>query len=181
RFETGTIFAFTNLSNERPFRKQTDHESPLNFLVSRCSERSQQKRRTGIQPDPSPRGGLTTMGRRIEIAITQRGRAREHAGCVRYPEESAAHPVLPSLPRLRENLPPVGAPGGGCSGCKFGGWPDCGASRSIQSRNAAPRGKRPGMMLQTSALLSMIVTFGSPEMATRLFAALPRNGPAAPK
>src|SRR5438445_12132060 len=28
------------------------------------------KRRTGIQPDRSPRGGPTTMGRRIEIAIT---------------------------------------------------------------------------------------------------------------
>src|SRR5436309_8734798 len=93
----------------------------------------------------------------------------------------ANHSALPSMAWPRENLPPVGAPGGGCSGCKFSGKPDCGACRSIQSRKAGPRGNRPGITLHVSALLSMIVTFGSPEMATRLLAALPRKGPAAPK
>src|SRR6266513_5516875 len=58
-----------------------------NFTMQRT--KPAKKAHSSIQPDRSPRGGLTTMSRRIEIAITPRGRAREHAGCVRYPEEAA--------------------------------------------------------------------------------------------
>ncbi len=120
------------------------------------------------------------MGRRIEIPIPPRRRAREDAGCVRYLGESAAHLVLPAMPRVRENLPPVGAPGGGCSGCKFGG-PSAGTYFLSHSSNTGPRGNRPGTMLQASAFASMIVTFGSPDIGTKSFVASPRTGPAEPK
>src|SRR5438093_8660229 len=74
----------------------------------------------------------------------------------------------------------LGAPGGGCSGCRFGG-PPRGTYRSSQSSKAGPRGNRPGTILQASALVSMIVTFGSPEMGIRSLAAPPRTFPAVPK
>src|SRR6266404_2093623 len=75
---------------------------------------------------------------------------------------------------------PGEAPGGGCSGCRFGG-PSCGTYFLIHSLNAGPRGNRPGTMLQASALASMIVTFGSPEIGTKSLVASPRTGPAEPK
>ena len=59
--------------------------------------------------------------------------------------------------------------------------PVCGAYLLSNSANAGPRGRRPGTMLQVSALASMIVTFGSPEIGKRSFAAPPRTGPAVPK
>ena len=40
---------------------------------------------------------------------------------VRALDSFADHPALLSLPRMRENFPPLGAPGGGCSGCKLAG------------------------------------------------------------
>src|SRR6202049_4400637 len=75
---------------------------------------------------------------------------------------------------------PGDAPGGGCSGCKFGG-PPSGTYFLIHSLKAGPRGNRPGTMLQASALASMIVTFGSPEIGTKSFVASPRTGPLDPK
>src|SRR5262249_11867646 len=66
------------------------------------------------------------------------------------------------------------------SGCKIVG-PPCGAYLLRNSANADPRGRRPGTMLQVSALASMIVTLGSPEMVRRSFAALPWTKPAVPK
>src|ERR1700731_393800 len=75
---------------------------------------------------------------------------------------------------------PREAPGGGCSGCRFGG-PPCGTYFLIHSSNAGPRGSRPGTILQASALASMIVTLGSPEIGTRSFVAPPLTGPAEPK
>src|SRR5438067_2387243 len=87
--------------------------------------------------------------------------------------------IFPSKP-----LPPPalaqGAPGGGCSGCKFGG-PPCGTYLLSQSSKAGPRGNRPGTMLQVSAFASMMVTFGSPEIGTKSFVAPPFTGPAEPK
>ena len=66
------------------------------------------------------------------------------------------------------------------SGCKIVG-PPCGAYLLRNSANAGPRGRRPGTMLQVSALASMMVTLGSPEMVRRSFAALPWTKPAVPK
>src|SRR5438477_10831520 len=40
---------------------------------------------------------------------------------VRALDSFADHPALLSLPRIRENFPPLGAPSGGCSGCKLAG------------------------------------------------------------
>src|SRR5262245_52434285 len=65
------------------------------------------------------------------------------------------------------------------SGCKIVG-PVCGAYLLRNSVNADPRGRRLGTMLQVSALASMIVTFGSPEIGRRSFAAPPRTKPAGP-
>jgi hypothetical protein len=65
------------------------------------------------------------------------------------------------------------------SGCKIVG-PVCGAYLLRNSANADPRGRHPGTMLQVSALASMIVTFGSPEIVRRSFAAPPRTRPAVP-
>src|SRR4030095_7675858 len=65
------------------------------------------------------------------------------------------------------------------SGCKIVG-PVWGAYLLRNSANAGPRGRRPGTMLQVSALASMIVTFGSPEIVRRSFAAPPRTRPDVP-
>src|SRR5204862_3145255 len=75
---------------------------------------------------------------------------------------------------------PRDVPGGGCSGCRFGG-PSAGTYFLIHSSNADPRGNRPDTILQASALASMIVTFGSPEIGTKSFVVLPCTGPAEPK
>src|SRR5205085_4929656 len=91
-----------------------------------------------------------------------------------------ADSVFPCCPWSVLNLSPAGALGGGCSGCKLGG-PPRGTYLSSHSSNAGPRGNRPGTMRQASPLVSMIVTFGSPEMASRSLAASPRTGPAEPK
>src|SRR3954468_14895488 len=61
---------------------------------------------------------------------------------------------------------PRDAPGGGCSGCKFGG-PPCGTYFAIHSSKPGPRGNVPGTILRASALAPRIVTFGSPEIGTR--------------
>src|ERR1700686_4146118 len=45
---------------------------------------------------------------------------------------------------------PGEAPGGGCSGCRFGG-PPSGTYFFIHSSKAGPRGNRPGTILQASA------------------------------
>ena len=72
------------------------------------------------------------------------------------------HLFLPSRDRRR-----LCRPGGGSSGCKIAG-PACGAYLLSNSANAGPRGRRPGTMLQVSALASMIVTFGSPEIGKKI-------------
>src|ERR1700726_3713269 len=80
--------------------------------------------------------------------------------------------------------PPPGAPertpGGGCSGCKFGG-PPSGTYFLIHSSNAGPRGKRPGTMFTPHTLASMMVTFGSPEIGMKSLVAPPFTGPDVPK
>src|SRR5205807_8069109 len=101
-------------------------------------------------------------------------------GHAHYPKKFAVHSAFPFLTWPVATLEPRGAPGGGCSGCKFGG-PPCGTYFLIHSSNAGPRGNLPGTMLQARAFASIIVTFGSPEIGTRSFVAPLLTGPAEPK
>src|SRR6266849_9337323 len=89
----------------------------------------------------------------------------------------ADHSDCPSWAWPETSSPPFDTPSAGCSGWILGG-PACGAYLLRNSAKALPRGRRPGTMLQVSALASMIVTFGSPEMVRRSFAAPPRTTPA---